>query len=232
LAISQVAFATALNTTRPILTGVYFAITKDELKMVATDSYRLAEKTLKIKNPVGDSTCIVPGKTILELGTILSLVKEDSEVMVVISKNQIYFSVDKIEITSRLIEGQFPNYQQVIPKDSKTKITLNVGELSLALKRINLFAKENNNKVLFQVKSDGVSITTDTTQYGVGEIEMKGKVVGENNEIALNSQFILDVLANLGSNDALCELGAKSSPAIFKAGEKSDYIHIIMPLKI
>jgi DNA polymerase-3 subunit beta len=231
-AISQVVFATAVNTTRPILTGVYFSINKDELKMVATDSYRLAEKTLKIKNSVGDTTCIVPGKTILELGTILSLVKEDSEVTVVISKNQIFFGIDKIEITSRLIEGQFPNYQQVIPKDSKTKITLNVGELSLALKRINLFAKENNNKILLQVNSGGVSITTDTTQYGVGEIEIKTKVEGENNEIALNSQFILDVLANIGASDVICELGAKSSPAIFKSNEKSDYIHIIMPLKI
>ncbi len=232
LAINQVAFAAALNTTRPILTGVYFNITKDSLKMAATDSYRLAEKTLKIKNTTGDMACIVPVKTILELGTILSLMKGDDKVEVVVSKNQIFFSIDKVKITSRLIEGQFPNYQQVIPSNSKTKAYLNTSELSLVLKRINLFAKENNNKILFKINKNGVIITTDTTQYGVGEVEIKTKVEGEDNEIALNSQFMLDVLSNMGSNEVIIELGEEVNPAIFRPSDKDGYIHIIMPLKI
>ena len=231
-AINQVVFAAALNTTRPILTGVYFLAEKDELKMVATDSYRLAEKTLKIKNASGDISCIVPNKTIMELGSILGLVKEDSEVEVIISKNQIYFSIDKIKITSRLIEGQFPNYQQVIPKTSKTKVNLNSSELSLALKRINLFAKENNNKVLLSVAPTALTITTDTTQYGVGEIEIKTKTEGSSNEIALNSQFVLDVLSNIGTSEIVLELGEKTNPAILRPSGKNDYVHIVMPLKI
>ena len=232
LAINQVAFAAALNTTRPILTGVYFDVSKDESKMVATDSYRLAEKTLKVKNATGDIACIVPVKTILELGAILSMTKEDSEVEVVVSKNQILFSVDKIKITSRLIEGQFPNYQQVIPKTTKTKTHLDAAELSLVLKRINLFAKENNNKVLLKAGQKGVTVTTDTTQYGVGEVEIKTKIEGENNEIALNSQFILDVLSNIGSDEIILELGESTNPAIIRPSGKEDYTHIIMPLKI
>lgn len=232
LAINQVAFAAALNTTRPILTGVYFNVTKDGLKMAATDSYRLAEKTLKTKNATGDISCIVPVKTILELGTILSLMKGDDKIEVIVSKNQIFFSVDKVKITSRLIEGQFPNYQQVIPSSSKTKAYLNTSELSLVLKRINLFAKENNNKVLLKVNKGGVIVTTDTTQYGVGEVEIKTKVEGEDNEIALNSQFMLDVLSNVGSNEVIIELGEEVSPAIFRPSDKDGYTHIIMPLKI
>jgi len=231
-AVDQVAFAAALNTTRPILTGVYFNITKDELKMVATDSYRLAEKTIKVTDVAGDISCIVPVKTILELGTILSSLKNDDKVEVIISKNQIFFSVNKTKITSRLIEGQFPNYHQVIPKDSKTKITLNVSGLSLVLKRINLFAKENNNKILLKVSPSGVIVTTDTTQYGVGEVEIKTKVEGGENEIALNSQFLLEVLGNIGASEVVIELGEKTSPAIVRIGDKDDYIHIIMPLKI
>lgn len=232
VAINQVAFAAALNTTRPILTGVYFNVSKDELKMAATDSYRLAEKTLKVSNASGDISCIVPVKTILELGTILTLTKDDSEVEVIVSKNQIFFSVDKVKITSRLIEGQFPNYKQVIPSTSKTKVYLGVSELSLALKRINLFAKENNNKVLFRVGGKGVVITTDTTQLGVGEVEIGAKVEGSENEIALNSQFVLDLLSNLGFKEVVLELGEKVSPAILRPSDKDDYIHIIMPLKI
>lgn len=232
LAIHQVAFAAALSTTRPILTGVYFLIRGDELKMVATDSYRLSEKTLKLKESSGDISCIVPSKTIVELGTILGLLKNDGEVEVRVSKNQIFFSVDKIEITSRLIEGQFPNYQQVIPKEVKTKIHLNTGELSLVLKRINLFAKENNNKVLFTVDAEGLKITTDTTQYGVGEIEIKSKTDGEGGQIALNSQFILDLLGNIGASEVVLELGEKTNPAILTPAEKEGFVHIIMPLKI
>ena len=232
LAINQVALAAALSTTRPILTGVYFGVLKDELKMVATDSYRLAEKTLKPKNVTGDISCIVPVKTILELGAILSSVKNKDEIEVTVSKNQILFSINKVKITSRLIEGQFPDYQQVIPKTTKTKILLNASDLSLVLKRINLFAKENNNKVLIKANQKGVAITTDTTQYGVGEVEIKTKVEGENNEIALNSQFILDVLNNVGTDEVMIELGESVNPAILRPSGKEDYTHIIMPLKI
>lgn len=231
-AIQQVVFASALNTTRPILTGVYFNLNKNELRMAATDSYRLAEKTLPVKESEGDISCIIPSKTILELGSILSFTKPEGEIEGIVSKNQVLFSFNKIKITSRLIEGQFPNYQQVIPKETKTKIKLNNSELSLALKRINLFAKENNNKILLKVNSDRVLITTDTTQYGAGEIEIKTKTEGAENEIALNSQFLLDVLSNIGSGDIWLELGEKTNPATLKPADKNDYIHIIMPLKI
>lgn len=231
-AINQVALAAALNTTRPILTGVFFKVDGEKLKMVATDSYRLAEKTLSVTNSSGTISCIVPVKTILELGTILANLSGDKPVEVVISKNQILFSVDKIQITSRLIEGQFPNYEQVIPKNDATKVFVDVGELSLTLKRINLFAKENNNKILLKTNSSGVMITTDVTQYGVGEVEIKTKTEGVDNEIALNSQFILDVLGSIGTNEVVIELGDKTKPAILKPSGKDDYIHIIMPLKI
>lgn len=231
-AINQVALAAALNTTRPILTGVYFKVDGEKLKMVATDSYRLAEKTLSVSNSTGDISCIVPVKTVLELGTILSNLSEDKPIDVIISKNQILFSIDKIQITSRLIEGQFPNYEQVIPKNDETKIFIDVNEFSLILKRINLFAKENNNKILIKVNPGSVIVTTDVTQYGVGEVEIKTKTEGQSNEIALNSQFILDILGHIGTNEVIIELGDKTKPAILKPSGKDDYIHIIMPLKI
>lgn len=230
-AIAQVSFAASLNATRPILTGVFFIVSKEELKMVATDSYRLAEKSLKVTDVSGEISCIVPVKTILELGAILASTSGE-EVEVVVSKNQVLFSIDKTRITSRLIEGQFPNYQQVIPKENKTTVSLSASELSLVLKRINLFAKENNNKVLFKVTSEGMRVTTDSTQLGVGEVDIKTKVEGPDTEIALNSQFILDVLSNIGTNDVLFVIGEKTNPAIIKANDKQDYLHIVMPLKI
>lgn len=231
-AIRQVVFAAAINTTRPILAGVYFSVEKDDLKMVATDSYRLAEKTIKVTKASGNSKCIIPAKTILELGSILDSFKEDDEVEVIISKNQVLFSVGEVKLISRLIEGQFPNYEQIIPKDTKTEITFDINPLVLVLKRINIFAKENNNKIILKTANGNVEITTETTQYGEGEVKMKTKIEGEDGEIALNSQFILDVLGNIGGDEIKFKIGEKITPVIISPKEKSDYTHIIMPLKI
>ena len=155
-AIRQTVFAAAFNSTRPILSGVYFAVVKDKLKMVATDSYRLAEKTLTVSKASGDIKCIIPAKTIIEVGYILDAMKDDESVDIVISKNQVLFTIGAVKMISRLIEGQFPNYEQIIPKSSKTKMSLDIGALTLVLKRINIFAKENNNKIIIRTK-DGQS---------------------------------------------------------------------------
>lgn len=230
-AIQQVSFAAALNTTRPILTGIYFWLDEGKLKMVATDSYRLAEKVLPATDISGELSCIVPAKTIMELGAILSLSKETEVIEVIVSKNQIFFTIGKTQVTSRLIEGQFPNYQQVIPQESKLDIALEVSTLALTLKRINLFAKENNSKVLLQVKERELLITTESTQYGVGEEKIVVEVEGEG-RIALNSQFMLDVLGNLNSKEVLLKIGDETKPALFTSKDSQGYVHIIMPLKI
>jgi DNA polymerase-3 subunit beta len=231
-AIEQVVFAAALNTTRPILSGVYFQTEKDKLKMVSTDSYRLSEKTIPAADVSGDISCIVPAKTILELGAILDGLGEDEKVTITISKNQIMFSVGPVQLISRLIEGQFPNYEQIIPKSSKTKVEFEVSAISLVLKRINIFAKENNNKIILGVNEGKVTVTTESTQYGEGEITLDAKIDGEKNEIALNSQFLLDALGNIGDNKVLLEVGEKTTPVILKPKEGTGYTHIIMPLKI
>ena len=231
-AINQVVFAATFNTTRPILAGVYFITEKDQLKLVATDSYRLAEKTIKTEKTNGNVDCIVPAKTVLELGYILDTFKEDEKIDITISKNQILFSVGAVKLISRLIEGQFPNYTQIIPKATKTKIEFDIEALTLILKRINIFAKENNNKVILKVTKNQATITTETTQYGEGEITLKIKTEGEDNEIALNSQFILDVLNNIGGEEITCEIGEKITPVIIRPKNKDNYTHIIMPLKI
>jgi len=231
-AISQVVFAAALNTTRPILSGVFFVVDKDELKMVATDSYRLSEKILKPSSISGGISCIVPAKTILELGSILDGVSQDNDVEVVISKNQIMFSVGPVKLVSRLIEGQFPNYEQIIPSSSKTQIEFEISHISLVIKRINIFAKENNNKIVLRVVDGKVIVTTESTQYGEGEITLNTKINGSDNEIALNSQFLLDALGNIGGDKVIFEIGEKTTPIVLKPKEGSGYTHIIMPLKI
>lgn len=231
-AINQVVFAASLNKTRPILTGVYFELNTEQLKIVATDSYRLSEKTIKLKQPAEQKfKCIVPARTILELGKIIS--GSNDKVEVIISSNQILFKFNKIELISRLIEGQYPDYQQIIPQDPGTKAVVNLNDLVLAIKRINLFAKENSNNIKLAFEKDGkLKLTTQATQYGSEEDELAIQLEGKDNQVALNSEYMLDVFSNLHPEDILLEADSDLTPVKIKIPGQDDYLHIIMPLKL
>ena len=223
----------AVATTRPVLAGVYFYTDKDVLRLVATDSYRLSEKKVKMDNkPEKDAEWIVPARTLLELEKILSGRHEKQDVEVSVSKNQVMFNVDGVELTSRLIEGKFPDYTKIIPRATKTKLTVPVGKLNNAAKRVNLFAKENNNSIKITATNDGkLQISTDETRVGEERAEVEIKITGENNKAALNSQYLLDVLSRMKENVTI-EMDEKLTPVLVRPDKKDDYIYIIMPLKI
>lgn len=232
-AIEQTVFSASLNTSRPVLSGVFFSVEKDELTMVATDSYRLSEKKLKLGYKGGSTfSCIVPGRTVSELGKILAKVKQ-KKLELSVSKNQILFKVGNIELTSRLIEGKFPDYEKIIPKDSKTKLTAKVEDLSLVVKRVSLFARENNYSIRMAATNDGkLTVSTDETRVGEEKAELDIKMKGDNNKVALNSQYLLDVLNCVGTEEVEIEMTDKLSPAVIKPCKKEGYTYIIMPLKI
>lgn len=232
-AIMEVVFAASLNASRPVLSGVLMFSGGDGLKLVATDSYRLAEKTVKItKKPEEDIYCIVPAKTIFELSKIISRAS-GKEVKINISKNQILFAVDGIELISRLIEGKFPDYEKIIPKEKKTVLTISVENLALVLKRVSLFARENNNSVKLGATNDGkLTITSEETKVGEEKAEILVKIEGENNKISLNSQYLLDVLTYISDDKIMFIINDKTSPAVIKPVKSEDYVYIIMPLKV
>jgi DNA polymerase-3 subunit beta len=232
-AINETVFAASLNTSRPVLSGVLFISGKDGVKMVATDSYRLAEKKIKtLKSGTDDVSCIVPAKTMIELGKIISK-STSKEVKINISNNQILFSFDGIELISRLIEGKFPDYEKIIPKDSKTKFEVSVEDLSLVLKRVGLFARENNNSVKLSATNDGkLIISSDETKVGEEKADVSIKIEGENNKISLNSQYLLDVLTYINKDKVVFSMTDKVSPAVIKPATGEDYVYIIMPLKV
>ena len=232
-AIDCTVFSASSSTSRPILSGVYMQGEKGVLKMVATDSYRLAEK----KTPLTKKTekaidCIVPVRTLLELGRILNTNFEKEVVEVHISKNQILFSLDGVELISRLIEGKFPDYEKIIPRATRTKVETNVGHLTQATKRVTLFAKENNNSVKLTATNDGrMQIATDETAIGEEKAEVDITMTGENNKVALNSQYLLDVLGHMKENVCI-EMDEKLTPIIVRPVKNNDYLYIIMPLKV
>ncbi len=233
--ITQTVFAAAANSTRPVLSGLLFDLRNGVFKLVATDSYRLAEKRIAVKDGLKfELQALVPAKIVGELGKILNKATVE-EVEITISKNQILFVVGEVRMISRLIEGKFPDYEKIIPKQGKTKISVKTDDLSLVVKRVALFARENNNNIKCAITNDDkMVISTDETKVGEEKAEISGKVDGENNKIALNSQFLLDVLNYIQAPEIIIELDDKLSPAVIKNATEAEktYLYIIMPLKI
>lgn len=232
ISVSQVVIAASLNTSRPVLTGVYFKAEKSVLKVVATDSYRLAEKTISVAGKDLSLEFLVPSRTIQELIKITNK-NEEKETEISVSKNQVLFQVGNIELTSRLIEGKFPDYERIIPTSTKTKTEVSTEALSMVVKRVGLFAREDNNSVKIAVTNDGkMSVSTDETRVGEEKAEVNIKIEGENNKISLNAQYLLDVLMCIGDDKVYFEITDKLSPALIKPCKNDGYVYIIMPLKV
>ncbi|HCW32503.1 MAG: polymerase III subunit beta, DNA polymerase III subunit beta protein [Candidatus Peregrinibacteria bacterium GW2011_GWE2_39_6] len=232
-AINQTSFSASMNLARPILTGILFQFEKDKVVMVATDSYRLSEKKVPILTNVSkDSNYIIPVKTIIELGKILGGFEND-DVECQLSKNQIAFSVQNLRILSRLIEGVFPDYKKIIPDDGKTNVTLNTQDFIMAVKKVSLFAEETNNNIKINVTNDGkLILSTSETQIGEGVTEIEAIVKGENNQVAVNAQYLLDILAHINDENIQLIIDNKLSPITIHPAQKAkDYTHVIMPLK-
>ncbi len=235
IAVTQTVFAAAHNTSRPVLSGVLFRVKEGKLLMVATDSYRLAEKSIDLKEPVEfELEAIVPARTVAELGKIINKAQEE-DVEINVSKNQILFVIGDTKMVSRLIEGKFPEYEKIIPAGNKTKVGVKTEDLSLIIKRVGLFARENNNNIKVSVTNEGkLVVSTDETKVGEERAEIDAAVEGENNKIALNAQYLLDVLNFINAEEITIELDDKLSPAVIKIKKEDtkSYLYIIMPLKI
>lgn len=228
--VHEVAFSAQENSSRPILSGVYFYTNKKELRMVATDSYRLSEKVLELENAVEDVKCVIPVRAILEADRLIS---GADNVSIRISENQVLFSVGQTQLVSRLIDGQFPDYKQIIPKNILTTVEIDRSEFELAVRRISIFAKENNQHMKLNIQTDGtLVISTDATEIGEDKATLTVDVKGETNAIALNSDYVLDVLGAFSDKKIRLELQGLVNPAVFRPLKGKDFTHLIMPLKM
>ncbi len=230
--INQVSFAASDNNNRQILTGVYFEAKEDILKVVATDSFRLSEKKIKLKSKLEQEIkCIIPARSISELGRIISGKKGD--IKIILSKTQVLFKYDNVELISRLIKGVFPDYEQIILSSPKTKAFVNLNDIVLAIKRINLFAKENSNNIKIDFdKNNMLKLTTDVTQYGSNDDMLQISIEGEDNYIGVNSEYLLDVFSNISSKEVMLEVDTCSLPLQIKIPKNEDFLHVLMPLQL
>lgn len=239
--LQQVIFSTSTSETRIELSGVLFVCGKNKLTMAATDSYRLAEKNMDIKTNTEDSKqVILPSKTVQELIRVLTSAKNEDldqeagdDVTFYLSDNQILIDLNNTEIVSRLIEGQYPDYKQIIPSGSKTKAVINRGELIRAVKASSLFSKSgvNDINIDFPTGKKRVVISSASGQAGENITEVDAETQGEENSIVVNHRYLLDGINNISSDRVILEMIDGNTPCILKPESDETYLYIIMPIK-
>lgn len=228
-ALSQVLFAAAQDTSRPEISGVHLTVEKKSLVLAATDSYRLAERTIEISGG-NDRNMIIPTRPLMELTRILPA---DSDVELFFSDSQILVVSDGIELTTRLIEGQYPDYQQIVPASSSTTATVDIEALTKLVKTASLFCKPGINDVTIAIDptEKTISCAAANTELGEHHGSMKSTISGAACTIVFNYKYLLDGLANIGTPNVSLGVTDSGSPGVLRPSPSSDYFYLIMPIR-
>ncbi|OGD85533.1 DNA polymerase III subunit beta [Candidatus Curtissbacteria bacterium RBG_13_35_7] len=246
-AVSKVAFSASMDEGRPMLTGVLGDLTRDRLKIVATDGYRLGYQEIKIENAknVPNLKIIIPARAIMEVAKILTetglaIDEEEKEkkdekftVLVADALNQISFKIGTIEFTSRLIEGVFPNWQKIIPANFVTKTKVNKGEFVKLVKIASIFARESGSIIRLKFEQKTLSVSAASSQVGSSDATCEVEMSGKGGEIAFNYKYLLEVLSVIGGEEIYFEMNESLNPGkITSLDAKDSFFHIIMPVRL
>jgi len=235
---SQVIFAAAQDESRPVLGGILLKIKDGELVAVATDGYRLSLKKIKEIKGVEKieefkNGLLIPAKTLTEIGRLIDEKKSETLGMTITPEsNQVIFSLNEAEVVSRLIEGDFPDYEKIIPTGNTTKVTFEKEEFLRAVKMASLFARESANIIKLDINSKTVKIMANAPQLGDNISEIVAKTEGEETKIAFNAKYLLDFLAVAGSETITLKASGPLNPGVFTVGSDNTYLHIIMPVRV
>ena len=242
-AIKQTIFATSKDETRAILTGILVVFQGDSLRLVATDTHRLAVRDCPVKEGTGSAQAIVPSRAMNELLRILG--NDEGEVVVTLSGNQIQFQIDnkkgdaegsKTTLISRLIDGQFPNYERVIPATTTKTLTLERAPLAAAVRRASIVALDSASRVVLRTTEDGdrLTITAESGSVGNAYEEVEVARTGDDTpvEIAFNAKYLSDVLGVLDTEGLLIELTEPLRPGVIRPTDTADYLCVLMPMQV
>ncbi|MDE2590961.1 MAG: DNA polymerase III subunit beta, partial [Patescibacteria group bacterium] len=229
--LTTVVFASSIESSRPALSGIYMKNEEDGFIFVATDGYRLSlQKDPKQKVEKEDNKpLIVPARIIREA---LSL-KEEGPIDVFISENhnQIIFSQEETLLVGRLIEAEFPNYQKIIPTDMSAKVTFDREDLLKAVKTCSVFARDSANIITLSLKKDTIIVSAKTPSLGENTVEVEASLIGEENEIAFNARYLLDVLSAVEDDSMYFEMTGPLNAGVFRIANNPNFLHLIMPIR-
>ena len=238
-AISQVAFAAATDESRPILTGVLAKFENTQLTLAAADGFRLSVRTVPLDQPVPDPfSIIIPARALVELGRISGEQKEPIVITVTPTRNQVLFQLTDIVLVSQLIDGNFPDYRQIIPRDYTTHTVVDTAAFLKACKTALIFARDAAHITRLHIKPGSelapghmlVSATSAETGDDVSELD--ASVEGDEIEIAFNVKYLIDVLSVAGTPQVALDTTTSSSPGVIRPVGEEDFTHVIMPMHL
>jgi DNA polymerase-3 subunit beta len=236
-AITQVVFAAATDDSRPVLTGVLLAFEGQKATLAAADGFRLAVREVTLDEAVAEPlSLLVPARALGELLRILGDQTDPVQIMVTTSKSQVLFRMKDVDLVSRLIDGTFPNYRQIIPGRWDNRLVVNTKEFRDAAHIASFVARDAANLVKLEVvpgeelTPGKVVVTATAAEVGETKGDIIATVEGEGLTISFNAKFISDVLAVMDTPQTVLELTSSSSPGVFKPTSKDDYVHVIMPM--
>lgn len=239
--IKQVAFAVSTDETRVILTGVLFIFNGKQIKMVATDTHRLAVRGGVASSGEGQGQAVLPARAMNEISRLAG---DDDEVVIALAQGQARFEVNKknsngdtlatTTLITRLIEGQFPNYERVIPAGHERKLTLETAEFQKAVKRVAIVARENANRVVLETEGAQLSLSAESGTVGSARDEIEVAREGDDIQIAFNAKYLGDVLAAIETEGVVLELTEPLRPGILRpiGDTAADYLCVLMPMQV
>ena len=236
--LSQVVDVASISQTRPEISGIYFIFSKNSIKIVSTDSFRLAEKNITLESPVKkEYSFILPQKPAREIINILG--EKEGALKIYFSPHQTMFEFPmkevvhpQVQITSRLIDGEYPNYEEIIPKKFETHAILKRDDFLNQIKTASLFSgKTNEIKITVNSSNKEVEIFSQNPEIGQSQSVVTGKIEGDSIEVSFNHKFLIDGLLNIKSSEVVFDISKEEGPCVLKPVGDASYIYVVMPIK-
>ena len=232
--IRKTLFAVSTEENRPIFTGCLFEVTDNKLNLVAVDGFRLAWKSKYLTTKVNNFSAVIPGRTLNEMNKIL--LDSFDTIKIGIAKNQALFEMENCKIVTRLLDGEFLNYSNVIPSMWDTRIRVNKNVMQNCFERISLISSssiEKEKKYPVKVSIDiGKVVISCTNQTGDAKEEMYVSTEGKNLEVGFNPKYFLDVFRAIEDEEVFIDFGSNISPCIIRPIDNGDYIYMILPIRM
>jgi DNA polymerase III subunit beta len=225
-------FSAAIDSSRPALSGMLLDKDNNEAILVATDGYRLSLQKNVFKATEGlEKPLVIPARIIKEL---LSIKEDSDEIKVYVSEksSQILFTQNETTLVGRLIDAEYPNYGKIIPDDFTTKVEIERAALQNAIKICSVFARETANIIKFTIEKNKMIVSANSPSVGEDAVEVDAKTTGEENEIAFNAKYLLDVLSFVNKEILVFEMNGPLNPGVFKIKGDDSYLHLIMPIRV
>lgn len=230
--VNQTAFAASTDEARPALTGLNFKIVGNILECNCTDSYRLARKVLTLNgDALNDYNIVIPSKNIVEVSKLLS--DDDKDVELHIFNNKILFKYDNILFQSRLINGNFPNTSNLLPKDSFLKITVKVDDLYNVIDRVSILTSDKEKNVV-TLETNGNTLTMKSSSAEIGRVEEKMNIIKDKDEeiaISFSAKYVMEALKVFDADECEISFVGEVNPIIFKSIENDDLIQLVLPIR-